>query len=79
LVKSSFEETRRAELKKAHSDHGMKFFFTGSPPAHFRRDLNAQRRAMEKVEVAKSVKKDFGESLLFKNPPSLKDVWYLWD
>lgn len=79
LIKPSFKETRKAELKKAHSDHGMKYFFQCSPPAHFRRDLNAQRRAQQKVEVARSVRKDFGESLMFKRPPSLKDVWYIWD
>lgn len=79
LIKPTFKETRKAELKKAHSDHGWKYFWAGTPPAHFRRDLNAQRRASDKQSLIKAVRRDFGESYLPKRPGSLKDVWYQWD
>lgn len=79
LVKDTFKETRKAELKKAHSDHGWRFFFHGNPPAAFRRDLAARRRAVWKQDLLKSVKKDDGESYLPYYPRHMKDVWWEWD
>lgn len=79
LVKETFEETRKAELKKAHSDHGWKYFWHGTPPASFRRELNAQRRVQEKHQLIRSLKKDLGESYMPVRPPRLNDVWWMWD
>lgn len=79
LIKDTFKETRKAELKKAHSDSGFKYFWQGSPPAHFRRGLNAQRRVKEKHNLVRSLKKDLCESYLPVRPPRLNDVWWMWD
>lgn len=79
LIKDTFKETRKAELKKAHSDHGWRFFWQGSPPAAFRRDLAARRRALAKQDLLKSIKRDFGESYLPFYPTQAKDVWWEWD
>lgn len=79
LIKDTFKETRKAELGKAHSDHGWRFFWQGSPPAEFRRDLAARRRAVWKQDLQKSIKRDFGESYLPYYPRQMKDVWWEWD
>ena len=79
LIKDTFKETRKAELKKAHSDHGWRFFWHGSPPSTFRRDLSARRRAIARQDLLKSIERDFGESYLPSYPRSTKDVWWEWD
>lgn len=79
LVKDTFKETRKAELKKAHSDHGWRFFWSGNPPAAFRRDVAARRRAICKQDLRKSIKRDFGESYLPYYPRESKTIWYDWD
>ncbi len=79
LVKETFKETRKAELKKAHSDHGWRYFWQGSPPSAFRRDLAARRRAVWKQDLQKSIKRDSGESYLPYYPRQMKDVWWEWD
>lgn len=79
LVKDTFKETRKAELKKAHSDHGWRFFWQGNPPAAYRRDVAARRRAICKKDLRKSIKRDFGESYLPYYPRESKTIWYDWD
>lgn len=79
LIKDTFKETRKAELKKAHSDHGWRYFWQGNPPAAFRRDVAARRRAIGKQDLHKSIKRDFGESYLPYYPRESKTIWWEWD
>ncbi len=79
LMKNTFEETRKAELTVAHTDHGHQYFFTNPVPSGFRRDLNSWRRVTAKQELQISVLKDLGETYLPYRPRDLKDLLWFWD
>lgn len=79
LVKDTFKATRKAELKKAHSDGGWRFFWTENPPSDFVRTLRRKRRLSDAAELHHAMAKDFGESLVPTYPRDVKDAAWIWD
>lgn len=79
LVKDTFEKTRKAELKKAHSEHGIKYFFHCDVPAGFRRDLNARRKCKEKMNLRRAVRENDGENYIVLRPGNCNDMLWVWD
>lgn len=79
LFKDTFEKTRKAELAKAHSEHGIKYFFLNDVPSGFRRDLNARRRCRERMNLKISVRDNDGENYIVIRPGNCNDLWWMWD